>query len=401
MAVAVNGRRGPGRPVRSILRDRLEARRGEIERAVLDRVNAIADMSDVADPAYAEGMRAAVPAALEYGFGAIDAGEAGEPQIPVALLGQARMAARNNISLDTVLRRYFAGYSLLGYFLIEEASRDGLMDGAELQRLLGTQTVYFDRLIGAISEEHGRESDLRGASLERRQAERIERLLAGEMIDTGGIRYDFDANHVGLVASGSGAAAPLRRLATSLDRVLLLVDHAEDTVWAWLGGRRPVDPDAFEHAITTTWPADLALARGEPAAGLDGWRLTLRQARAALPLAQRSPGIPIRYIDVALVVAAIRDELLATSLRQAFLMPLSRERDGGKTLRETLRAYLAADGNSASAAAALSVTRQTVNNRLRAVEARLPRPLRKCTAELDVALRAEALGDDPTQRASN
>lgn len=45
--------------------------------------------------------------------------------------------------------------ALLGCFIIEEASCDGLMSGVELQRLLGTQGVIFDRLLAAIGEEHG------------------------------------------------------------------------------------------------------------------------------------------------------------------------------------------------------------------------------------------------------
>ena len=49
-----------------------------------------------------------------------------EAPVPVALLAQARLAARVGVSLDAVLRRYFAGYTLLGDFLIEEARALGL-----------------------------------------------------------------------------------------------------------------------------------------------------------------------------------------------------------------------------------------------------------------------------------
>ena len=38
----------------------------------------------------------------------------GRPYYDFGMLAQARSAARNGVSLDTVLRRYFAGYSLLG-----------------------------------------------------------------------------------------------------------------------------------------------------------------------------------------------------------------------------------------------------------------------------------------------
>jgi hypothetical protein len=54
---------------------------------------------------------------------------------------------------------------------------------------------------------------------------------------------------------------------------------------------------------------------GEPARGIDGWRLSHRQAKAALPTALRAPEAFVRYGDVALLAATLADDLLATSLR--------------------------------------------------------------------------------------
>jgi DNA-binding PucR family transcriptional regulator len=58
-------------------------------------------------------------------------------------------------------------------------------------------------------------------------------------------------------------------------------------------------------------------------------------------------------------------------------------------LRQTLRAYFAAERNASSAAAALGVARHTIENRLRKIEERLDRRLSTCLAELEVALRVE------------
>src|SRR5665213_761206 len=62
---------------------------------------------------------------------------------------------------------------------------------------------------------------------------------------------------------------------------------------------------------------DAAFAVGEPGAGVDGWRLTHRQAQAALLVALRRPGGPrlTRYVDVALLASALRDDVLTSSLR--------------------------------------------------------------------------------------
>jgi diguanylate cyclase with GGDEF domain/PucR-like helix-turn-helix protein len=386
---------GSGGEARASLHTRLQERRGELEQAILTRAYGVSDPGETADPEYVEGLRAAVGAAIEYGLAGIEDTGGKPPEVPATLLVQARIAARNGIGLDTVLRRYFAGYALLGDFVLEEAQQGGLLQGAPLKGLLGAQATLFDRLLAAVSEEHAREWEGRPGSAEERRAELIDRLLAGERLDTVELAYDFEAIHLGAVAKGPGAMEAIRDLAKALDRRLLAVRRQEGTVWAWLGGRRPVDPEELERHVSQTLPPAVSLALGEPGEGPEGWHLTHRQARAALPIALRGPRAFTRYADVALLASVLQDDLLATSLRELYLTPLGEDRDGGEVARETLRAYFAADRNSASAAAALGVTRQTVNNRLRTIEERLGRPLNACALELTTALRLEEL--DPAK----
>jgi DNA-binding PucR family transcriptional regulator len=49
--------------------------------------------------------------------------------------------------------------------------------------------------------------------------------------------------------------------------------------------------------------------------------------------------------------------------------------------------------NASATGAALGIARQTVASRLRAAEERLGRPLEGCAAQLETALRLDALGD--------
>lgn len=378
---------------RVAISERLRARVQEIEHAALTRVYGISEPAETADPEYTDGLRAAVASALDYGLNILERGEEYAPPIPTALLVQARLAARNAVSLDTVLRRYFAGFSLLGDFVIEEAERSGLLGGEALKRLLGAQAALFDRVIAAVSEEYAREAESRLQSVEQRRAYLVKRLLAGELIDTSELSYDFGAHHLAAVASGPGVDEALRELATGLDRRLLLVGRGEGAVWVWLGSRRPLDLEELERFISRDWPARASLALGEPAEGIAGWRLSHRQARAAMPIALRSPQSSVRYAEVALLASVLGDDLLATSLRQLYLEPLARERDGGEVLRETLRAYFAAHHNVSSAAAALRINRHTVTNRLRTIEELLGRPLDTCSAEIDAVLRLEDLDD--------
>jgi ActR/RegA family two-component response regulator len=367
---------------------RLNARREEIESAVLTRTFAIDDPSGI-DPNYVLGLRAAVSAAVKYGLEIIDRGEEHAPAPPPLLLSQARLAAGAGVGLDTVLRRYSAGYVLLTGFLIEEAERSRVR-GTFLQRLLRAQ-ASLDRLLAAVSEEYAREQSDRAASSEERRAERIERLLAGEQIDTSDFAYDFDGFHVGAIAKGSESAKALQGLAARLDCRTLLVRRSEETVWVWLGRRCSIDVENLRRRSFSEWPAQATLAIGEPSEGMSGWRLTHRQARTAFTVAQRSPEPMVRYADVALPAAILNDELCVASLRKLYLEPLEAERDGGEIAFETLRAYFATGRNISSAAAVLGVSRRTVSNRLRMVEERIGRPLGPELTELDAALRLEAL----------
>ena len=68
------------------------------------------------------------------------------------------------------------------------------------------------------------------------------------------------------------------------------------------------------------------------------------------------------------------------------MVPLEAERDGGATLRQTLRVYYATNRNAASTAAKLGIARQTVAARLRLVESLLCVALPDCATEVELAL---------------
>jgi len=370
--------------------ERLRARHEEIEEATRARVFAVSEPAARADPEYSRGLEAAVAAALEHGLAALEWSEERTPEMPPVLLTQARLAAHAGVSLDTVLRRYFAGYTLLGDFVIQEAERTGLMRGAQLQRLLRSQAALFDQVVAAVSEEYSRAKLRAPQSPEQRKGERVERLLAGQLLDAADLGYDLTGHHLGVVARGPGANQVLRHLAEALDRRLLLVSRGKESVWAWLGGRRPFDA-AGDLIPEVESESGISVALGEPGEGLAGWRLSHRQARAAMVVALRRADSVVRYADVALLSSVFTDELLRASLHQLYLEPLSHERDGGKVARDTLRAYFAAGGNISSAAAALAVKRHTVTSRLRGVEVQMGRSLDECAIELDMALQLSEL----------
>ena len=196
----------------SALAARLRERLPEIRAAITTRVHAISDPHEVTDPAYLQGLNAALAAAIDHRLTVLEVGERRAPAIPAVLLAQARLDARDGVSLDTVLRRYFAGNTLFGDFLVEEAER-AEVPSAALRRLLGAQATVGDRLLAAVSAEHAREANSWPSSPAERRRECVKSLLAGELVDHSELGYDLDAQHLALMAKGEGSPEAMRVLA--------------------------------------------------------------------------------------------------------------------------------------------------------------------------------------------
>jgi len=364
--------------------------RPEIVQAVRERSAALLESVRGLDPEFMEGQRLAVAAAVDFGIEAVEFGEARCREVPAIFHAQARLTARSAVSLDMMMRRYFAGYVLLGDFLMREADQCSL-NGAVLQYIMRDTAAVFDRLISTIAEEYQREASGLLSSPDERIAARVRALLKGELLDAADIDYEFDAWHLGALATGSNGLAVARQLAKSLDRRLLSTQSDEGTVWVWLGGRAPLDANDLDAALSSLRAEDFCLALGEPAHGLAGWRLTHRQAQAVLPIAKREGRGCVHYAESGLLASLLQDDLLTASLQERYLAPLASERDGGETLRATLRAFFSSDRNISSAAAMLGVNRHTVTNRLRIVEEKTGRSLTSSGAEIEAALRLHDL----------
>lgn len=375
---------------------RLRARRTEVLDALLVRVYTVSEPPANLGPEYAEGLRNAVADTLDYNLAAADLQGDKPQQVPAAVLAQARRAAHSRVSLDTVLRRCIAGQALLTDFMVEEATSSGL-DAGSLRRLLTARAALVDHLVLAVGAEYDQESLRRRSTAEQRE-EQVMRLLDGEPVDVSRIPYCFEENHLGAVAKGPNASAAIRRIAAPFDDHLQVTDHRDHTVWAWFGSKTPIDPHELWERCRSEPRIEIAF--GEASHGLSGWRLTHRQARAALSIGLRTGKSPVRYADVALLISIARDELLCSSLRALYLAPLRRTRDGGRIARETLSAYFAAKRNISSAAAILGVNRRTVANRLHAIEDQLGRSLDRDSAEIESALRLHDLEEEDVPRNS-
>jgi hypothetical protein len=172
----------------------LRLRHEEIEQTILAYVrDTVPDRIGDLDVEYALGLRAAVVAAVESGLTGIEMGDEWLAPIPLEVLIQARRAVRSGVGLDTVLRRYIAGYTLLEDFVMDAVEALDVGDSSTLRRLRRLQATLLDRLTSAIADEYCAEQKRGRRSSAQRLGERVQRLLVGEVIDLSDLRYELDA----------------------------------------------------------------------------------------------------------------------------------------------------------------------------------------------------------------
>jgi hypothetical protein len=342
------------------------------------------------DVEYRQGLREAVALGVEFGVTLLIKGTESKLHFPIALVTQARLAARQRVPLEMVIRRYIAGKAVLGDFMFQESATIGIQDHKLLRNALASQEAAFDQLLKQVTDEYGRERDR--STRQPQRLNHIQRLLAGEMTESSLLNYDFDCHHLAVVAGSPEARPAIQQMAAATGSRVLTVDSDHGEVWTWLGSKEPLDSEAVCRLATSSCSTAAPVGVGESSWSRAGWRLTHQQARLALSIARAAPTGLARYANVAIVASAAQDPVLAASLQHIYLAPLNKGRSSDKVLRETLRAYFSADRNGSSAASALGVSRQTVTNRLVQVEDRLGQPLRMCADSVDAALRLEELG---------
>lgn len=369
-----------------LLIERLRARSLDVELAIVSRGLEVEPVLS-ADPEGSALLQAFARSSIDVIASLIEEGADWTPGLSPAAAEQVRYWARNDVALDTVMLGFFSVRSALLEFLAEEIDD---LPAEALPYLVGIQKQHSDEIMSAIRVEYEAECARMDHSPSKRIAQCVAKLLAGEAADTTKLGYDLWAWHLGAVAVGPRAEIVIRRLAERLGCQLLFLPRGAETAWIWLGAKHAVPFAELERTVLSGVHADISLAVGEAREGVDGWRLTHREAQTALGIMLRRPQQIVRCSDVVLSAVLMRDDEIRRFLVDAYLRPLDECRDAD-VLRETLRTYSSLDHNAASTAATLGVDRHTVQRRLRRVEEVIARPLETCRAELEIALRIEGL----------
>jgi hypothetical protein len=167
---------------RTDLTQRLRPRRLTIEESIVAQVRRAApNPAEIEEgPEYIAGLRVAVTAIVDYGLMGLEQGEEWSGPIPSSAIAQAHRAARDGVSLDTVLRRYALGDRVLGEFVMDEVES---LSPRTLRHVFRAQGSLLDRLMASIATEYRQETERVQRSPEQRRAHRVQKLLAGEPVD--------------------------------------------------------------------------------------------------------------------------------------------------------------------------------------------------------------------------
>jgi hypothetical protein len=326
-----------------------------------------------------------VAAGLDFGMSML-LEEERELEVPPVLLSHARSAGRLEVPLDLLLRGYIGGYNVFTEHAHQAVEKLSKHPRAELRVRLQKTTCHLERTLDAVAAEHRDAAAQANGGSHSYNARLVRRILAGADVDATSLCYDFNGWHLALVLGKLNDVEALHTAARRLGGRLFLVEMDGSTSWAWIRTGRRITSAQLCKQVGVLMEKGFTAAIGEPGRGFEGWQLSHQQARAIFPYACQTSAV-LQYSDVALLATIANNPVLARSMRAMYVEPLLGPRSADELLVKTVQAYLQANRNVSSAAAALNVSRQTVRNRLRSAEERLGKPLDRCGAEVEIALR--------------
>ncbi|MFD8248080.1 PucR family transcriptional regulator [Nocardia sp. NPDC059691] len=326
-----------------------------------------------------------------------------ELEAPTEALEYARRMAQRGTSIAALLRAYRIGQRLFNDHMLGEltaATNDVALITSAVAEMTDRSFAYIDRVSQQVVTAYQDERDRWLQNQMAVRTARVRSILSGQRVDPDDsertLGYRLDRTHLGMVIWSDAGADQLRaakQVATAIADQLscqgppLLIPADESTLWAWLPQPElDVDPAAVR-TPEQTWAAV-----GRPATGLEGFRLTHRQATQAQVVAMSAPAPQRASMSCSAQlgpIALMCADLTATrAWISEILGSLARDDDATAQLRETARVFLETNGSFQTTAERLVLHRNTVQYRIRKAEAVLGHSLRERRLEVEVALLA-------------
>ncbi|MGY1869444.1 PucR family transcriptional regulator [Nocardia gipuzkoensis] len=326
-----------------------------------------------------------------------------ELEAPTEALEYARRIAQRGTSITALLRAYRIGQRLFNDHMLGEltASTDDVaLITSAVAEMTDRSFAYIDRVSQQVVTAYQDERDRWLQNQMAVRTARVRSILSGQHVDPidseRALGYRLDRTHLGMVVWSDAGADQLRaakQVAMTIADQLscqgqpLLIPADESTLWGWLPQPElDLDPAAVR-TPEATW-----VAVGRPATGLEGFRLTHRQATQAQVVALSAPAPQRASICCAAQIGPIAlmcSDLTATrAWISEILGALARDDDAAAQLRETARVFLETNGSFQTTAERLVLHRNTVQYRIRKAEAVLGHSLRERRLDVEVALLA-------------
>lgn len=328
----------------------------------------------VGDPGLAAVEEAAIADSLNDILDGLAEGLEAPQQVPVGALREAKAAAQAGVDLHELIRTYRVGQAVTWDCLME-VSTEIIHDPAQRLEALRRSAAYLfdwnDSVVANVIEAYQEEyKTFYFKSRDRKRRAVIRDILRGLTVDASTLNYNFRGQHLGIVAWGESAEGAVQQLGTLLGGEQITITATGGTVLSWIHHGQLAGKLVRLDARFTP-PEGSFVAIGDLATGLDGFRLTHRQAWQAYRVGRILAAPFTRYADVALEALVLRDRQSARDFVQYMLGPLDPRNSRSQVLLETLEAYFACGQNGALTAQRLAVHERTVAYRLKSIEQKL------------------------------
>jgi sugar diacid utilization regulator len=157
--------------------------------------------------------------------------------------------------------------------------------------------------------------------------------------------------------------------------------------WGWIGGKSRIPEDELDALVASLSSSDGRVAFGEPAEGIAGFLASHQQALEARAIAEATSDRAVRFGDLRLLIAVLRDGELAKGFIERELGELDRPNERMAELRETLRVYLEHSQSVSATAALRRRDRKTIERQLRSAEQLIHHRVSDRSDEVLLALR--------------
>lgn len=317
----------------------------------------------------------------------------------------AREMVHAGVGIETVLEIYQLGHQTFwGWWTtqLHERVTDPVLRADAVEHASELMFAYTHTVMTEAIHAYTDEQTTWLQSVSSRRRELVDSLIGGDRaIDvtevSATLGYDLGLHHVGVVVwvdgdlrvgGGSEAVdAAIRECARRLGAGRpLIVRTGMAGGWGWIG--LPARPDDDLTSALEPQP-DVRVAVGTPAGGIDGFRVTHREAVAAQEraLADGTSDRVIRFEDVEVAsLFRLEDEQQVQRFLSRHLGDLAAPTDRARELRNTLRAYLDEGEYAQATADRLFLHRNTLARRLDVAAQLRGRPLTERRLELAVAL---------------